>query len=58
MDGDALQETLLVDQEDAKCLVAGQGSISLAASEGVASLLFGSCGGLVRQAFPGRHLEA
>ena len=22
------------------------------------SLLFGSCGGLVRQAFPGRHLEA
>jgi hypothetical protein len=24
----------------------------------VASLLFGSCGGLVRQAFPGRHLEA
>jgi len=24
----------------------------------IISLLFGSCGGVVRQAFPGRHLEA
>ena len=36
----------------------GPAVILVAAVFYVASLLFGSCGGLVRQAFPGRHLEA
>ena len=36
----------------------GPAIILVAAVIYVASLLFGSCGGLVRQAFPGRHLEA
>jgi zinc/manganese transport system permease protein len=36
----------------------GPAVILVAAVLYVISLLFGSCGGLVRQAFPGRHLEA
>ena len=36
----------------------GPAIILVAAVFYVTSLLFGSCGGLVRQAFPGRHLEA
>jgi len=36
----------------------GPAVILVAAVFYVTSLLFGSCGGLVRQAFPGRHLEA
>src|SRR5438128_4445388 len=36
----------------------GPAIILVAAGFYVVSLLFGSCGGLVRQAFPGRHLEA
>src|SRR5215831_247085 len=36
----------------------GPAIILVAAVFYVISLLFGSCGGLVRQAFPGRHLEA
>ena len=36
----------------------GPAIILVAALVYVTSLLFGSCGGLVRQAFPGRHLEA
>ena len=36
----------------------GPAVILVAAVFYIASLLFGSCGGLVRQAFPGRHLEA
>jgi zinc/manganese transport system permease protein len=36
----------------------GPAVILVAAVFYVASLLFGRCGGLVRQAFPGRHLEA
>src|SRR5690349_6199485 len=36
----------------------GPAVILVAAVFYIVSLLFGSCGGLVRQAFPGRHLEA
>ena len=36
----------------------GPAIILVAAVLYIVSLLFGSCGGLVRQAFPGRHLEA
>jgi zinc/manganese transport system permease protein len=36
----------------------GPAVILVAAALYVIALLFGSCGGLVRQAFPGRHLEA
>jgi zinc/manganese transport system permease protein len=39
-------------------IASGPAVILVAAVFYVASLLFGSCGGLVRQAFPGRHLEA
>jgi Holliday junction resolvasome RuvABC ATP-dependent DNA helicase subunit len=40
MDGDALQETLLIGADDAKVLVGNEGSLSERASRGVASLLF------------------
>ena len=39
-------------------LPSGPAIILVASGLYVVSLLFGSCGGLVRQAFPGRHLEA
>jgi len=40
MDGDALQESLLVDRRDSVVLVAGVGELSAAAVNGVDSLLF------------------
>jgi zinc/manganese transport system permease protein len=39
-------------------LASGPAVILVAGILYIASLLFGSVGGLVRQAFPGRHLEA
>ena len=51
MDGLELQEKL---REQGSALPV----ILIASAFYVISLLFGSCGGLVRQAFPGRHLEA